>query len=94
MTVNARRYEQARWFGADFDLRRAMRTNRLAALDNWCAAFNRGDDAEVERLVRQWRADRKDLMASGAVGALVGRTAPDRRPRADPNHGVRREDRR
>jgi hypothetical protein len=41
-------------------------------LDLWIAAFARGDDAEVRRLVRQSRSDRIWVAASGQLGTMLG----------------------
>lgn len=52
------------------------RTDRLDRrrdiIDHWSEALARGDDAAVERLVRQSRIDRSWVAASGQFGALLG----------------------
>lgn len=51
-------------------------TDRLSSprntLDHWGAALARGDDAEVDRLVRQSRIDRDGVAASGQLGKMLG----------------------
>lgn len=49
---------------------------RRATLDRWSAALARGDDAEVDRLVRQSRMDRAWVAASGQIGAMVDQARP------------------
>lgn len=41
-------------------------------IDLWIAALARGDDAEVDRLVRQSRVDRLWAAAYGQLGVTVG----------------------
>jgi hypothetical protein len=45
-------------------------------LDSWGAALEHGDDVEVDRLVRQSRADRNGLATSGQRGTMLGQVAP------------------
>lgn len=49
---------------------------RRDTIDRWSAAFARGDDAEVDRLVRQSRIDRAWVVASGELGAMLGQASP------------------
>jgi hypothetical protein len=44
-------------------------------LDRWREAFGQGNVDEVDRLVRQSRADRNDLAASGRMGVTLGWSA-------------------
>lgn len=45
---------------------------RRDTIDRWSAALARGDDAEVDRLVRQSRIDRVWVAASGQLGTMLG----------------------
>ena len=45
---------------------------RRETIDRWSAALARGDDAEVDRLVRQSRIDRVWVAASGQLGTMLG----------------------
>jgi chromosome condensin MukBEF MukE localization factor len=47
-----------------------------AAIDRWGAALQQGDDEEVDRLVRQSRADRVEAAMSGQLGTMVVSTDP------------------
>ena len=45
---------------------------RRETIDLWSAALARGDDAEVDRLVRQSHVDRCWIAASGQLGTMLG----------------------
>jgi hypothetical protein len=45
---------------------------RRATLEQWGVALALGDDATVERVVRQSRTDRIWLAASGQLGTMLG----------------------
>jgi hypothetical protein len=45
---------------------------RRDTIDRWSAAFARGDDDEVARLVRQSRTDHVWVAASGQLGPMLG----------------------
>ena len=44
---------------------------RHDTIGRWSAALARGDEAEVDRLVRQSRIDRAWVATSGQIGAMV-----------------------
>jgi hypothetical protein len=46
--------------------------SRSDTLEHWGAALARGDEAAVDRVVRQSRADRIWLAASGQLGPMLG----------------------
>ncbi len=50
----------------------AHRDPRRQNLAQWEAALERGDHAEVDRLVRQSRLDRSWIAASGQLGMMLG----------------------
>ncbi len=45
---------------------------RRETIGHWTAALARGDDAAVERLVRQSRIDRIWVGVSGQLGTMLG----------------------
>jgi hypothetical protein len=49
---------------------------RLDAIDRWGAALAEHDDVEVDRLVRQSRADRVEGATAGRFGTMLGRLDP------------------
>ena len=46
--------------------------DRLDAIDRWGDALEQGDEDEVDRLVRQSRADRSDGALSARLGLVLG----------------------
>lgn len=49
---------------------------RLDAIDRWGAALAQHDDVEVDRLVRQSRADRVEGATAGRFGRMLGQLDP------------------
>ena len=49
---------------------------RRDTIDRWSAALARGDDAEVDRLVRRSRMDRVLTAATGQLGTMLGGADP------------------
>ena len=55
---------------------------RLDAIDRWGAALTQHDDVEVDRLVRQSRADRVESATAGRLGTMLGQRDPTSPSRA------------
>jgi hypothetical protein len=53
-----------------------MSSDPKVTIDQWGFALDHHDDAEVERLVSQSRADRADEAASGRLGTMLGGVVP------------------
>jgi len=54
------------------DFPQPSRDPRRQNLAHWGAALERGDQAEVDRLVRQSRLDHSWIAASGQLGTMLG----------------------
>jgi hypothetical protein len=52
------------------------RDSQRVAIDCWGAALERGDGDEVDRLVRQSRADWVEVATSGRMGPMLGQSDP------------------
>jgi hypothetical protein len=61
---------------ADLGRRTVPVDPRLDAIDRWGAALAEHDDVEVDRLVRQSRADRVEGATAGRFGTMLGQLDP------------------
>lgn len=69
---SAARAESAEPAESGLDRRLERGDPRRHVIDAWRAALDRGDDVEVDRLVRQSRIDRRRSTASNPLAALLG----------------------